>query len=223
MPRTIVFDVNETLLDLSSLDPLFADELGDASARREWFAMLLRAAFTATITDQYRPFGDLGRDVLRGLAAARGRPLDADGVERIVAAMATLPAHPDVEPALERLRGDGFRLATLTNSAPVVAERQLRAAGIREHFDRVLSVDPVRRFKPAREVYEHAARELSSAPAELTMVAAHDWDLRGAGAAGLRVAYIERPGIGFSPPDERPELSADHLVDLADRIAARGG
>lgn len=220
MPRAIVFDVNETLLDLSSLDPLFEGALGDAGTRREWFSMLLRAAFTATITERYRPFGELARDALDGLASARSTPIDDDVVERIVAAMSELPAHPDVDPALERLRRGGFRLATLTNSAPAVAERQLQAAGLRGRFDAVLSVDPVRRFKPAREVYEYAAEQLASAPADLMMVAAHDWDLQGARAAGLAVAHIQRPGLSFMPLDELPELSSDDLVDLADRILA---
>jgi len=36
--RVIVFDVNETLLDLGGLDDLFESTFGDALARSQWFA-----------------------------------------------------------------------------------------------------------------------------------------------------------------------------------------
>ena len=143
-------------------------------------------------------------------------------MDRILAAMGALPAHPDAAPALDDLADAGFRLATLTNSAPDVAERQLVSAGLRDRFEAVLSVDAVRRFKPAPETYLHAASALGEPPSRLMMVAAHDWDLRGAAAAGLEVAYVARPGMSFAPPEERPELSAGDLRTLADRIAAAG-
>lgn len=220
MPRAIIFDLNETLLDLASLDPLFERAYGDAAARREWFSMLLRAAFTATLTERYRPFGELGREALASLADARSMTPSEEDIAQIIDAMGTLAAHPDVDPGLERLANAGYRLATLTNSSPDLAERQLEAAGIRRRFDEVLTVEPVRVFKPARAVYEHAARQLGTRPADLLMVAAHDWDLHGARAAGLEVAYVDRPGMGFQPRQERPSLSAGSLLELADLIIA---
>ena len=52
MPRIIVFDVNETLLDLAALDPYFERAFGDVAARKEWFARMLRTAFVSVITDR---------------------------------------------------------------------------------------------------------------------------------------------------------------------------
>jgi FMN phosphatase YigB (HAD superfamily) len=52
-PRTIVFDVNETLLDMSALDPLFADAFGDKGVRRVWFFQTLQNAMSATILGSY--------------------------------------------------------------------------------------------------------------------------------------------------------------------------
>ena len=67
--------------------------------------------------------------------------------------MTSLPAHPDVRPALERLRAAGVRLATLTNSTAEVAEAQLEFAGIRDLFEASLSADTVGRLKPAPQPY----------------------------------------------------------------------
>ncbi len=41
----IAFDLNETLLDLSALDPVFEELFGDASLRAVWFAQMLEVAF----------------------------------------------------------------------------------------------------------------------------------------------------------------------------------
>ncbi len=61
MPRVIVFDVNETLLDLAALDPAFEHAFGDGAARKQWFARMLRSAFVSVITDRYADFGTIGR------------------------------------------------------------------------------------------------------------------------------------------------------------------
>ena len=59
MARVILFDVNETLLDLRALDPPFERAFGRASVRHEWFGQLLQSAFVSTITDSYADFGTI--------------------------------------------------------------------------------------------------------------------------------------------------------------------
>jgi 2-haloacid dehalogenase len=56
MPPAIVFDVNETLLDLQALDPAFERVFGDASVRQQWFQQLLSSAMVSIITDAYSDF-----------------------------------------------------------------------------------------------------------------------------------------------------------------------
>ena len=60
MTSAVVFDVNETLLDLAALDPLFAEWFGRASVRREWFAQTLHVAMTLAATRAYRGFDEVG-------------------------------------------------------------------------------------------------------------------------------------------------------------------
>jgi len=211
-----VFDVNETLLDMAALDPLFERTFGDAAVRREWFAQMLGLALTATITGEYRPFGEHGAAALEMLGERRDVPVDPEPLRD---GMTSLPAHADVRPALERLREAGVRLATLTNSTLEVAEAQLRFAGIRELFEASLSADSVQRLKPAPEPYRHAAEQLGLPIGEVLLVAAHGWDVAGAMSAGARAAFVARPGMVRDRRGREPDLVVADLAELAERLS----
>jgi 2-haloacid dehalogenase len=218
MARTIIFDVNETLLDMSALDPHFARVFGDASVREPWFAQVLRSALVATILGQYVNFGSIAGMALDMIAMRRGVDLAADDREAILAAMLALPAHPDVPGALARLREAGFRLAALTNTAQKAAETQLAGAGLDGHFDAILSVDAVRRFKPAPEVYEMAAARLAEQRDRLRLVTAHDWDIAGALNAGWRAAFVARAGMVIAPQAKSPDILGDDMTEVTEQI-----
>ena len=221
MRHVLVFDVNETLLDLGALDPIFEQLFGDPAARREWFGQLLQSAFLSTITSAYRDFGTLGTTALTMVAARRGLALTEEHGAAVRSCMRALPAHPDARPALEELRQAGFRLATLTNSTAEVGEAQLRAAGLRDLFEQALSADAVRRFKPAPEPYRMAAERLGVAPAGLRLVAAHTWDVTGAARAGCAAAFVARPGQALDPAGVEPEIVGADLREVAKQIIAR--
>lgn len=105
-----------------------------------------------------------------------------------------MPPHPEVPAALRKLRDAGFRLFTLTDNLLEVQTCQLEHAGIDGWFERSFSVDRVRRFKPAPQVYHLVAEELNVAPAAICMVAAHVWDTIGAQSIGCSGVLIARPG-----------------------------
>jgi 2-haloacid dehalogenase len=209
--KVLVFDVNETLLDLSVLRDPFARAFGDSALLGEWFARLLHGSLVATVTDSYEEFASIGRRALDAVAARHGIELEPTERDAILGMMLRLPAHEDVPDALSRLRSAGFPLATLTNSSLETARAQLDNAGIIDMFDEVLSVEAVRRSKPAPEPYHMAAERLGVGPAEMRMIAAHDWDVWGAIRAGSAAAYVARTDAPFvvgSPPDVvGPDLS----------------
>ena len=216
--RVLVFDVNETLLDLSALDPHFQRVFGDAAVRVEWFQTMLQSAFLTTITGPYKPFGEHFRAALAITALRRGLRVDPDDEGAILAGVRTLPPHPDVRPALERLRSAGYRLAALTNSTAEVEEAQLRNARLADLFEKALSADTGKRLKPAAEAYANAARELGVPTAGMRMVAAHVWDVQGALRAGCAAAFVERPGAVWNPLLERPDILGPDLGEIAERV-----
>lgn len=221
MARVIVFDVNETLLDLRALDREFERAFGDRAARQEWFGQLLQTALVHTVIDDYRDFATIGRAALDMVCERRSKMLSEDERRRVLAGMRNLPPHPDVRPALDRLREAGARLATLTNSPLRVIEQQLASAGIASYFEKVLSADSVRRLKPAAEPYQHAARELGVDVTEVRLVAAHAWDVAGALAAGCAAAFVRREGKVLDPLARQPDIVGSDLEEVAGRILER--
>ena len=88
-----------------------------------------------------------------------------EDLRRVKEGMLTLPAHPDVEDGLTKLRDNGFRLVTLTNSPPNPhGPSPLERAGLGRFFERQFSVDTCRIYKPAQAVYRHVCQELGSRP-----------------------------------------------------------
>jgi 2-haloacid dehalogenase len=216
--RVIVFDVNETLLDLASLDPPFERAFSRPGVRREWFAQFLQSAFVSTITDRYTDFGTIGRAALDMVARRNAIELTPDARDEILGTMRQLQPHPEVPGALERLRAAGLRLAALTNSTEAVATAQLTNAGLAPLFERILSADTARRLKPAREAYAAAAAELGVAVGEIRLVAAHAWDIAGALAAGAAAAFVARPGMVLDPLVPAPDVIGSDLSDVAEQI-----
>ncbi|MDV7143944.1 haloacid dehalogenase type II [Tropicimonas sp. TH_r6] len=219
----LVFDVNETLLDITTLEPLFERLFGDPASLREWFAQLILYSQTMTLCGLYTQFGGLGLGALRMVAETHGRHIDEGDAEELKRRMATMPAHPDVAPALTRLHDAGFRLLTLTNSAPAGSPSALELAGIGKFFEAGFSVDAVRRFKPAPETYLQVAEALEVPPADLCLVACHLWDTIGAQAAGLQGAFVTRPMNALLTAAEIPvpDFIAPDMEQLADQLIAR--
>jgi 2-haloacid dehalogenase len=221
-PRLLVFDVNETLIDIESIAVLFERIFGDRRVLRQWFDQLVLYSMTTTIAQCYVDFYALGQGMLRMLAEIHRVQLADDDVAEIQQRMLTMPAHPDVADGLNRLRDNGFRMVTLTNSPPNPAGLSpLEHAGLGEFFEHTFSVDALQTYKPARAVYQYVCDELQVDPADCMMVAAHVWDTMGAQSAGFRAALITRPGnapipVGGLP---QPDLIATDLCDLANQLA----
>jgi 2-haloacid dehalogenase len=216
-----VFDVNETLIDIESLTPLFKRIFGDRRAMREWFGQVLTYSMTVTMSGSYVDFFTLGRGALRMLASVHQVNVTDDDERELKQAMLTMPAHPDVAAGLEMLRDNGFRLVTLTNSPPNPdGPSPLEHAGLAHLFERQLSVEACRAFKPAATVYRYACEQLSVAPADCMMVAAHPWDTMGAQATGFSGALITRSGNAALPVPglPQPTIVASDLRDLATKL-----
>ncbi len=219
----IVFDVNETLLDITTLEPVFERVFGDASVLREWFAQLILYSQTMTLSGRYAPFGVLAVGALHMVGSIHSVPVANGDIEELKERMNTMPAHPDAVPALTRLRDTGFRLTTLTNSAASVSPTPLERAGLDGFFERSFSVEAVGKFKPAPETYRLVANELGARLENLCLVACHLWDTIGAQAAGCRGALVTRPhnAVLPAPGVPTPDIIAPDMTGIADQIVLR--
>lgn len=219
-PRILLFDVNETLLDLAPLKRRISDILVGPGNAQLWFATVLQHSLAMTVAGQYAAFPDIGAAVLRMLARNSDLTMSEADAKEVLSVMRELAPHPDVAPALKRLKASGLRLAALTNSSQAGLQAQMDNAGMAGFFERLLSVESVGKFKPHADVYAWAAREMGVRPDECMLVAAHGWDVAGAKWAGMRAAFIAREGQQKFPLAPEPDLDLGDLTALADELGA---
>jgi 2-haloacid dehalogenase len=217
-PKVLVFDVNQTMLDLNALRPHFVRVFGDGKALDEWFSLLLHYSLVVTVADAYADFGTVGRAVLEMLASTRGIRLSSEDATQILQGVLMMPAHPEVLESLKRLRAAGFHMVTLTNSSPSAVKAQLHNAGLTQYFDESISVDSIRRYKPDLEVYRSAATHLGARAGELLLIAAYPWDVFGAMKAGWQGAFVARNGITPFPLGPKPTINGPDMKAIADAI-----
>jgi len=219
LPRLLIFDVNETLSDMSPMAKRFEDVGAPAHLATTWFAGLLRDGFALTAVDSSDSFAHLAAESLR--VGLHGLPLNrgaADAVSYIMDGFAGLPVHADVPDGIGALGGLGIRLVTLSNGSASVAEALFDRAGIREHFERLLTVEDAGRWKPAPEAYAYALQQCGFDPEDAMLVAVHPWDIDGASRAGLATAWVNRTGGPYPEYFSAPDLAAVSLTDLADQL-----
>src|SRR5258708_39987234 len=156
----IVFDVNETLLDLETMEPTFERIFGEKSAMRLWFANFILYSAALTVAGCYVPFPDIGAGGMKMLADTRGIRIGDKDKKELAEKFSTMPPHAEVPAALRKLRDAGFRLFTLTNNLPEIQSRQLEHGGIADLFERRFSADGAKHHKPTRQAYAYVEREL---------------------------------------------------------------
>ncbi len=218
-PEAAVFDVIETIFPLEPLRPRLA-ALGLAGDLDLFFARILRDAFALDATGTFKGFREIASGALEVLAAQRGLAPARDALDAVLDGFTTLEPHPDVRPAMERLRAAGVTVATLSNGGVPTTRALLDRCGLLPLVSRVMGVDEIRRYKPGKQIYLHAARTLDLPPARIAMIAVHAWDLEGARRAGLVTGWASRLERKYHPAMEPPDVSGPDLVTVADGLLA---
>ena len=218
-PTLLVFDVNETLSDMAPMAGRFEDVGAPGHLAKLWFAELLRDGFAVTVAGDLQAFATLGAEALRVRLA--GQPLDRpleDAVDHVMRGFAELTVHPDVVAGVRALGDLGIRLVTLSNGSTAVADALLQGAGVRDRFERLMTVEDAGVWKPAARAYAYALEECGVDPEDAMLVAVHPWDIDGASRAGLATAWIDRSDGGYPSYFAAPDVRASSLVELADAL-----
>ncbi|HCO21739.1 MAG: haloacid dehalogenase type II [Gimesia sp.] len=223
-PKCLFFDVNETLLDLDAMKQSVAAALGGRPDLLPlWFTTMLQHSLVATVGDHYDDFGVIGAATLQMVARNHDIDLSDDAAKQALAPIRSLPAHPDVRPALEQLKEAGYRMVTLTNSSQAGVDAQMKNAGLTDLFEDRLSVEDVQMFKPHSHVYKWASRKMNVPPEDCMLIAAHGWDIAGALWAGWRGAFVARPGAQLYPLAKQPEINKPDIKQVAAELLQLGG
>jgi 2-haloacid dehalogenase len=216
--NVILFDINETVLNLSILKPKFKYYLGDEIYMDTWFSMLLHSSTVCLITSVKTDFKSLAKAALNALASKLKITLSQEDCDDIIGTLGNLPAHADIKPALRKLRKAGFKLVAFSNSSLTLLSSQLNNAQLTEYFDDVISVESANTFKPAKEAYQFAVQKLKIAPKFIRLVATHDWDTHGALSAGINAAYINRFSYSYNPMYLKPDINENTMDAIVEQI-----
>jgi 2-haloacid dehalogenase len=217
----IVFDVNETLSDMTPLAARFADIGAPELLAKVWFSSLLRDGFALAAAGDKEAFTRLAAGTLQAVlaGAALSQPAD-DAAGHVLAGFSDLSVHPDVPDGIRILRQHGLRVVTLANGSVEVADRLLSKAGIRGDFEQLLSVDDAAAWKPAFAAYAHAASACSVGFEEMLLIAVHPWDIHGAHRAGMCTGWISRQQTPYPDYFAAPDVQAPDLAALASQIVS---
>lgn len=209
-----VFDVYGTLLDVTRAVAPARAALGERADRlgELWRRKQLELSWLRSLMRAHRDFAAITEDALGWAMAAIGVE-DAALARSLLDAFERLPAFPDAAATLDVLRAAGLRLAVLSNGTPAMLESSLRAAGLRDRFDLVLSVEPAGIFKPAPEVYRLATAALERPAGEIAFVSANAWDAHAAAWNGFLAIRVDRTG---QPEDPLPGVPAHRIAALAE-------
>lgn len=225
-PPTLAFDVYGTLVDTAGVAAALGPLAGARAAlfAAGWRTRQLEYAFRRALMRDYRDFAVCVAQAFDATClefALRPGPGER---ERLLDAYRRLPAFADAGPALGRLRAAGLRLLAFSNARVEDLDSLLEHAGLREHFERAVSLEPVRTFKPDPAAYAYFTREAGSRPAETWLISGNPFDVIGAMGCGWKAAWLRRSPLAmFDPWGVSPTAEFAHLGELADRFVQTAG
>jgi 2-haloacid dehalogenase len=210
--EALVFDAYGTLYDVHSVvrrcETCFPGKGTQLS--QLWRAKQLEYTWQRSLMQRYVPFSQVTREALAYSCAALG--LDpAEHMEALMAEYLRLAPFAEVPAALERLQ---MKRAILSNGSPDLLDPLVRNSGLR--FDAVLSVDELKVYKPAPQVYELAVRRLKVPKERVGFVSSNCWDALGAKSFGFRAYWVNRGGAPLDPLGFRPDAELRSLAQLED-------
>jgi 2-haloacid dehalogenase len=203
----LVFDAYGTLYDVHSVmrrcESCFPGKGMQLS--QLWRAKQLEYTWQRSLMQRYVPFSQVTREALAYSCAALGLDV-APHAAALMEEYLNLAPFPEVPAALERLK---MKRAILSNGSPDLLDPLVRRSGLR--FDAVLSVDELKIYKPAPQVYELAVKRLAVPKDRIGFVSSNCWDALGAKSYGFRVYWINRGGapvdqLGFTPDEQVKSL-----------------
>lgn len=213
----VVLDVNGTLFPLDPVADRLA-EIGLGGQLEVWFARVLRDGFAASAAGTFAAFPHLARHHLKALLEEHVGAASDDGPDHVIEGFTRVTAHPDVEPALRRLREAGVTVTTMTNGTVAITRDFLHREGLDGLVDATYDVEMVQRWKPAPEPYRHVLAQHDVGPQQAALVAAHPWDVQGAIHAGLAGAWVNRSGARYPDALAGPTVEGGSLTETVEKL-----
>ncbi len=208
-----VFDAYGTLYDFNSAVARHRAAIGPkADALSEmWRTKQIQYTWLRNSMNAYAPFWQVTGEALDNCLATFGIT-DRSVREKLLGAYLALDPFPEVPAMLDRLKKAGKRLAILSNGNPEMLEPMVKASGLADRFEAVISVDDARVFKVDPRTYRLVEKATGVKPDKVCFLSSNCWDAHGAAHFGFKTLWVNRGGL---PEDNLPGTVVAHIKDLS--------
>lgn len=214
---TVTFDSYSTLVDVDAAEQALADRVDDPEpVSKLWRARSLEYTFVANQIDAYQPFYEMNRDALQYALDAHDVDIRTEERDEILAVYHELDVFDDVRDGIERLRTGGYDCYVVSNGNPEMLDSMVEHADIGDLIADTISADEVQIFKPAAELYRHAAGRTGTPIDEIAHVTAGWFDVMGAQHAGMQGVWVDRKGSPWETFGGDPHYTVETFFDLAE-------
>lgn len=221
-PQVIFLDLYETMLDMTEVERRLNHLLDSKRGYTLWFELLMQHCFADNSYQVFHAFTDIARATMQMSAKMFGRSLEDNAVNDLLRLLEHLPVHDGVQEGLSRLKDAGFLLVALTNAPLAIVQNRMEFTGLISYFDNILSAETVKKYKPAKEVYQWALQKMSATAENALLATTHGWDISGAQNVGLKTAYIKQPRRMLYPLAPVPDFVCNNLEELAELLTTGG-
>ena len=212
--RGIAFDMYGTVVDVGAVAEACRAIAPDPVAfNSQWRAKQLEYTFLRNAMGKYEDFWKVSEQALRFTIDRFGLTVTPEQRKQLMDAWLHPTPYPEVAAALPRLK-DRYPLAILSNGSPKMLRTGLERAGLRSHFQWVLSVDAVRIYKPSPKVYALAPKNMRLPKQQILFVSSNSFDVLGAKSFGFKVCWINRAGLPLDPLGPRPDIVVKNFDEL---------
>jgi 2-haloacid dehalogenase len=217
----LAFDVYGTLIDPLRMEDHLRAVFGDRAreASEIWRGKQIEYSFRRALMKKYQNFDVCTAQALRFVCEQLSVSLDEKTLRNLLEKYLQLPTYPDVPGALAELEARGFLLVACSNGTESAVRGLLERAGVLSRFSEIVSVDPLRTFKPDPAVYEYLVARARAEKEMVWLISSNPFDVTGAKACGLRTAWVQRdPTKVFDPWEFEPDLVVRGLDQLPGKL-----
>lgn len=218
---TLAFDVYGTLINTHGVLVLLESMMSDRASlfSNLWREKQLEYSFRKGLMNAYEHFGLCTAQALDYADAFLQTNLNASQKQTLLDQYKILPAFDDVIAGLENIDKERFNLYAFSNGLYDSVNKLLEQAKIRQHFDGVVSVDPLKTFKPNPMVYQYFLEQTGSSAEQSWLISSNNFDVLGALNCGFNSVWVKRSEQQvFDFWSKSPTLILSELTHLGSEI-----
>jgi len=219
MTKPVVFDAYGTLLDVAAAARALAQSGEHPELTDVWVALATtwrdkQLAYTWLMNSMhlYQSFWDITENALD--YALEKHDLPAHLRKPLLDLYFALPAFPEAYQVVARIKDAGHPTAILSNGSPDMLSAAAKAGGFTDLLDALISVDPLKMFKPKPDIYQMAVDQFGVTPAAITFVSSNGWDIAGASQFGFKTYWVNRAGDPVDRLPSKPDQIGSDLANL---------